>query len=205
VADDILQIHIDKIGIHEPEPMLSRDPFEPWECDLESFVLGNISVPGRLRKELGFFKPLIRRAFLEEHKLRYDENLRLGEDYDLYARAMALRARFLVAPACGYVSVNRDDSLSARHSKGDLEKLRDSNLQLLMLQGLTQREKQAIIKHYHSIDSRIQWLNVIEAVKSRSISSFLGATFRSRQSALFVTARLREQLIIRSLRRLGMQ
>ncbi len=205
VADDILQIDAGRIGSGEPEPMLSRDPFEAWMCSLETFVLGNISAPGRQRKELGFFKPLIRRAFLEEQELRYDENLRLGEDYALYARALARGARFLVAPACGYVSVNRNDSLSARHSKLDLENLRDSNLRLLRQEGLSRRERRAILKHYHSIDARIQWLNVIDAVKGRSISRFLGATFRSRQAALFVSARLREQLLIRSLRQMSIR
>ncbi len=205
VADDLLQIDAGRIGIDDPEPMLSRDPFEPWACSLETFVRGNISVPGRHRKELGFFKPLIRRAFLEQHGLRYDENLRLGEDYAFYARALAHGARFLVAPACGYVSVNRNDSLSARHSKQDLEKLRDSDLELLGHEGVSRHERGAILKHYHSIDARIQWLNVIDAVKGRSIPRFLGAAFRSRQAALFVSARLREQLVIRSLRRMSIR
>ena len=205
VADDILQVNAGRIGRDEPEPVLSRDPFEPWVCDLETFVLRNISVPGRFRKELGFFKPLIRRAFLEEHRLKYDENLRLGEDYALYARALARGARFLVAPAGGYVSVNRNNSLSARHSKLDLENLRDSDLELLRHEGLSGRERRAIRKHYYSIDARIQWLNVIDAVKGRSISRFLAATFRSRQAALFVSARLREQLVIRSLRQMSIR
>ncbi len=197
VADDILQIQADSAGTAQPEAMLSREPFEPWACSLEAFVLGNISVPGRFRKELGFFKPLIRRAFLEKHDLRYDEELRLGEDYAIYARALALGARFLVTPAHGYVSVNRGDSLSARHTKSDLEKLRDSDLELSKLPGLSRRQRRAIQKHYHSVDARIQWLNVIDSVKERNVILFLKAALRSKQSALFVLARLWEQLLIR--------
>ena len=34
----------------------------------------------------------MRRAFLERHGLAYDETMRLGEDYDLYARALSLDA-----------------------------------------------------------------------------------------------------------------
>jgi succinoglycan biosynthesis protein ExoU len=205
VADDILHIAADRIGVQEPEPMLSQAPFEPWPCDLETFILGNISGPRKLRKDLGFFKPLMSRRFLETHSLRYDESLRLGEDYALYARCLALGARFLVVPAQGYISAGRTDSLSARHSKEDLERLRDSDLELVKMCAFTEEEHRAILKHYHSIDARVQWLNVIEAVKDKSPVRFLEAALRSREVALFVSARLREQLVERSLRKAGVR
>ena len=91
---------------------------------MEQFVLGDVNRRGALRRGLGFLKPLIRRSFLDHHQLRYDERLRLGEDYALYARALAAGARFLIVPAAGYVSVVRDDSISSRHSREDLERLR---------------------------------------------------------------------------------
>ncbi len=205
VGDDILQLREDRIGIEKPVPLLSALPFTPWACDFETFIRGNISIPGRPRKELGFFKPLMRREFFYKHNLVYDENLRLGEDYAIYARALALGARFLIAPAAGYVSLTRDDSLSARHSKEDLEKLRDSDLALMDLPQLSRRERRAVLKHYHSIDARVQWLAVIEAVKQRNAAGFFRAAIRSKEVALYVSARLREQLIARSLKRFGIQ
>src|SRR5262249_26344203 len=141
--------------------------FEPRLLNLEAFVRGNVRPHGVDRRELGFLKPLIRRAFVDRHRLRYDESLRLGEDYAFYARALALGARFLVVPAAGYVSVVRTDSLSARHSRQDLERLRDSNTALLAWPHLTAEERQALREHRESVDCRVQWLVVIEAVKSR--------------------------------------
>jgi succinoglycan biosynthesis protein ExoU len=93
------------------------------DIGLADFVLGNISRPDRPRGELGFLKPLIKRSFLNAHKLRYDETLRLGEDYALYVSALAMGARFRVVGACGYIAVEREDSLSSRHSAADLQKL----------------------------------------------------------------------------------
>jgi succinoglycan biosynthesis protein ExoU len=194
VADELLQIHENRVGNETPTPILSDRHFEPWSLGLEQFVLGNVRRHGTLRKELGFFKPLIRRSFLDHHHLRYNEALRLGEDYALYARALALRARFLVIPAEGYASVVRADSISARHDKRDLERLRDSDLELIISQTLTPRERRALKKHYLSVDCRVQWLTVIDAVKSRRYSQFLAAFCRSPKVSLFLMIRLFEQL-----------
>jgi succinoglycan biosynthesis protein ExoU len=59
----------------------------------EEFVLRNISRPGRPRSELGFLKPVIRRDMLDRLSLRYDETLRLGEDFIRAARRPRARSR----------------------------------------------------------------------------------------------------------------
>jgi succinoglycan biosynthesis protein ExoU len=197
VADDLLQIDEARIGCEEPKPMLSDQPFSPWRCDLETFVLGNISRRGRNRRELGFFKPIMRRAFLHDRNLRYSETLRFGEDYNLYARALALGARFLVVPAQGYVSVMRANSLSANHSKKDLEQLRDSDVQLAAFPNLSRIERLAILRHRDSIDARIKWLEAIEAFKKRQPARFFGTFFHTRQAAAYVGTRLAEQALLR--------
>ncbi len=175
-----------------------RNDLGPWRLDLESFVLGNVGP----RRHLGFLKPIIRRSFLDRHRLRYDQRLRLGEDYALYTRALALRARFLVVPQCGYVSVKRRDSLSARHGKQDLERLRDADLELARMPGLTARERRALERHYRSVDARAQWVAVIDAVKARSAPDFLRPFLRSPTVSTFLIARLVEQARLRGGRRL---
>jgi len=194
VADELLQIDEDRVGNETPTPTPSDRHFEPWSLGLEQFVLGNVRRYGILRKELGFLKPLIRRSFLDHHHLRYNEALRLGEDYALYARALALRARFLVIPAEGYASLVRADSISGRHDKRDLERLRDSDLELTVSRTLTSRERRALKKHYLSVDCRVQWLTVIEAFKSRRYAQFLAAFCRSPEVSLFLMIRLFEQV-----------
>lgn len=127
------------------------------------FVAANISQPGRPRGELGFLKPVMRRAFLKRHGLAYDESLRLGEDFDLYARMLLAGARFRVVAACGYLAMERPDSLSARHSAADLAALVAADDR--MLAGRLTRSERAILlahraqcaqrsHHRHFLDER---------------------------------------------------
>ncbi|MGP3696209.1 glycosyltransferase family 2 protein [Rhodobacter sp. NSM] len=90
--------------------------------DAERFALGNLA-QGVRRGELGFLKPVVSRAFLDRHDLRYDERMWLGEDFDLYMRMMLLGARFGLTRAVGYVAVERGSSLSGRHRTADLAAL----------------------------------------------------------------------------------
>ena len=104
---------------------------EPCFLDLPGFIEGNISRRGAARGEIGFLKPVMRRAFLDAHGLRYNEDLRLGEDYDLYARALAKGARYKVVHGCGYAAVVRSDSLSGRHKTRDLQRLYEADRAML--------------------------------------------------------------------------
>jgi succinoglycan biosynthesis protein ExoU len=174
VGDNILQIDDARIGELKPSPAFGDWP-EPRPLNFERFVLGNIGRSGARRRELGFMKPLIRRSFLERHALRYEEELRLGEDFALYARSLAFGARFIVAPACGYVAVLRPDSLSGVHSKQDLERFRDFDLRLAAHVALAPAEQRALAAHCSSVDARIRWLAVIEAFKSRNLARFLSS------------------------------
>lgn len=106
--------------------------FEP--VDAHRFIRGNLASAHHARGELGFLKPLLSRRFLQHHQLRYDETLRLGEDYDLYVRMLLAGARFRVTRQPGYGAVVRPGSLSARHSTADLAALENA---------ITQHERQA--------------------------------------------------------------
>lgn len=91
--------------------------------DLKRFVEGNLSQQGTQRGELGFLKPIISRAFLRRHDLCYDPGLRLGEDYDLYVRALMRGARFRLSHRVGYAARVRANSLSGAHRTADLNAL----------------------------------------------------------------------------------
>ncbi|GAM96389.1 beta-1,3-glucosyltransferase [alpha proteobacterium U9-1i] len=83
-----------------PTPAFTPDPRVLGPISFEHFVLGNMgALKGPL--DLGFVKPIFRRAFVEQHGMRYAD-MRLGEDYEFYARALALGARFLMIGAAGY-------------------------------------------------------------------------------------------------------
>ncbi len=122
VADNILFVAEDAApAILPPVP---PGPQRLIDIDLAGFVRANRSARGTSRQEWGFLKPVIRREFLTDHGLRYDETLRLGEDYDLYVRMLQKGARFRVSARVGYAARWREDSLSSRHRTADLRALR---------------------------------------------------------------------------------
>jgi succinoglycan biosynthesis protein ExoU len=159
------------------------------------FVLGNLGQSdGPL--DLGFIKPLMRRGFLEAHGLRYRDPMRLGEDYEFYARALAHGARLLLTEPAGYVSVEREGSLSKRHSETDLLNLRDCDADLATIPALGAEEKRALSRHWTSVDCRLQWRRLISAVKARNAGAALAA-FHTPAAARFLSARLAEQIWLR--------
>lgn len=193
VADDLLRAL--EFSTEPPRrPPAAVDA--PMAIDFEAFVLGNVSREGRPRRELGFVKPLMRVSFLRDHGLLYDETLRLGEDYEFYARALALGARMTLLPAQGYVAVERANSLSGRHSEDDLRRLRDCDRALAALRPFSAAERRALAAHAASVDARLQWRLLINAVKARDPVAAV-RTFTSPDVALYLAARLGEQIWLR--------
>ncbi len=63
---------------------------------------------------LGYLKPVIRAAALAAHAVRYDEGLRIAEDYDLVLRLLVRGARFRLVPELLYFYRQHPGSISYR-------------------------------------------------------------------------------------------
>ncbi|BAZ44640.1 family 2 glycosyl transferase [Chondrocystis sp. NIES-4102] len=63
---------------------------------------------------LGYTKPLIRKEFLQQNNIKYNENVAVGEDFILYLECLRQQARFYLVPQAYYYYRTRTDSLSAR-------------------------------------------------------------------------------------------
>ncbi|MFO6464236.1 glycosyltransferase family 2 protein [Jannaschia sp. KMU-145] len=116
VAEDALETASAALSSPGGEPRFER-------LTTAEFVRGNLAQRGTARGELGFLKPILLLPFLRAHGLRYDETLRLAEDYDLYVRMMLAGARFSLTRCPGYLAMIRPGSLSARHDTDDLARL----------------------------------------------------------------------------------
>ena len=127
---------------------------------------------------MGFLKPLMRRAFLESHALAYDEAMRLGEDYDLYARALSLGARMRLIPWTGYVSVMRGNSLSLNHGRRELAALEASDDRLLASGRLSRSDVATVKLHRFTTRSRIAWIDFMAALKAARPDSALGVMLK---------------------------
>jgi succinoglycan biosynthesis protein ExoU len=151
IADNIAFMH---------QPVEHRQPqlFQPRARRISTleFVEGNISRPGVRRGEIGFLKPVMRRGFLARHDLRYNEALRLGEDYELYLRALIAGARYTVIEHCGYGAVVRSDSLSGQHRTEDLERLCDADGAIRTAFRLSSPVDRALARHERHIRNRYE-------------------------------------------------
>ena len=154
VADNI--VFVDER--HAETTNLNVAEFQPASklIDLEGFIEGNISRRGKSRGETGFLKPVMRRAFLAANELRYREDLRLGEDYDLYVRALAKGARYRVSHACGYGAVVRRNSLSGQHRTEDLRRLYEADRAILQAGDLAPQAARLIRRHELHIRGRYE-------------------------------------------------
>jgi len=185
IADDLMQVR-------EGQPVSSGEPLwfdgdrTPLDVSFAFFVQSNIPKPKRPRAELGYLKPLIRRAFLERHSLAYDEAMRLAEDYDLYARALSLGARMRLVPYAGYVSIFRMTSLSARQTRGDLVIYEAADDRLLASGRLNETEKRLVERHRFTTRSRILWMDFMETLKSRKPFRALAIMLRDPRQAPYI-------------------
>lgn len=82
-----------------------------------SFLIAH-DIPGIWPREMGFFKPLIRRAFLLAHSIEYAEDVYSAEDVLLYAQCLraGARMRFMKEPM--YLYALRQGSVSSLKSSG---------------------------------------------------------------------------------------
>jgi succinoglycan biosynthesis protein ExoO len=119
----------DGIFFHGRRPHGTPRELMTWECDghdlevLTAEALIQSDLPAGGRCSLGYLKPLMRRRFLNERRLRYPEDLRFAEDFHLYARALICGARFVLYPESHYVyrqtpaSASRTEALLPRMAR----------------------------------------------------------------------------------------
>ncbi len=185
LADDLMQVPDGK-PVAEGKPLWFRDNNVPVDVDFRFFIDSNITRASRMRRELGFLKPLVRRAMLERHGLAYDEGMRLGEDYDLYARALSLGARMRLIPWTGYVSVMRGNSLSLNHGRTDLAALEASDDRLLASGRLSAADVRLVKKHRFTTRSRIVWIDFMARLKRKNLAGAAGVILKDVRQAPYV-------------------
>ncbi|SDF18286.1 glycosyltransferase family 2 protein [Limimaricola pyoseonensis] len=201
LADDIYRVEQ-----AQPEAtgnrLWSREDFGRLELSFCDFVAGNRHNRFGRRGELGFVKPLMRRGFLDAIGLRYDPDLRLGEDYLLYATALAAGARFRLVDPRGYFAVARPGSLSARHSTRDLGAILAADMALARRPGLGRAERSVLRRHAGDIRKEWAWRRLIDAVRARDAAA-IARLGREPPAVLWSLAgKLAEQARLRSARRL---
>ena len=175
VADDLWLVP-------EEEPGAARE--EMWGVDtdsgrqaltFESFLEGNYAKKGFGRRELGFLKPIIRRARIEHLNLRYNEKMRLAEDLIFYAELLLDECMALLVAPQGYVAMRRADSLSARHGTTELKQFYDAIIDMQRRPGLTTSQMVALAKMRNSIARRYRLSKALDAKNACRPIDFLSS------------------------------
>jgi succinoglycan biosynthesis protein ExoU len=170
IADDIILV---RGSAAAAAGSLVTGPGQPKALSLAGFVSGNIGRAGEHRRELGFLKPIMRRSFLQRHGLRYDARLRLGEDYALYVEALAAGAVFSVTAPCGYVAIERADSLSAQHRTEDLAAIIAFDETMLARPDLMPDARKALRAHRDATMRKWQHRRVLDRRRSHGYAAAL--------------------------------
>jgi hypothetical protein len=196
VADDLWRQREDDPEGHARWRLWSDDALGRQVLSAESFVRGNLTSRHGGRRELGFVKPLMSRAFLREHGLVYPD-LRLGEDYALYARALVSGARFVLTDPLGYVAVVRDGSLSGDHpttAHAALIGIDDALLALASDAGT----RAALRAHRREVQQEWVWRRMIDAVRASDARAAAGCFYAPPRVAANLAGRLAAEILRRT-------
>ncbi|MDB5536339.1 MAG: glycosyltransferase family 2 protein [Devosia sp.] len=117
---------------------------------------------------LGYLKPMIRAEVLGD--LRYDESLRIGEDYDLVLRLLLAGANMSILPEPYYLYRRHSGSISHRLSVADLEAMIISQTVMRAWLGAVPPElAQAFDRRQEQLGNGLAFEELVAAIKGRRL------------------------------------
>jgi succinoglycan biosynthesis protein ExoO len=189
VHDDMLLV---REGETEPYSTLHRSSGlvldAPRTIELDLFLECDIGGPSAY--SIGLSQPIMRRTFLVEHGIRYDERLRVGEDYLLYLDCLLAGARWVQIPSAHYVYVQRAGSATSSSLVRTLEGKLQTADEVLARPALTVAQRSALRRYRASLRSILAYHRVTEPAKGKQF----GAALRAAATNPQFVVRLAEQL-----------
>lgn len=127
--------------------------------------------PSEKGVSFGFTKPLIKRQFLLDKGIEYDETLQAGEDFTLYLKCLIEKARFVLLPQPYYFYINRQKSLSQRTPLTYLSQSHEITLNFLKEKKVRQNPDlvKALSQNLEAFNKNIAYYQVIEPLKQKKI------------------------------------
>lgn len=167
------------------------------------FIASNLSSRHGGRREMGFLKPLMSRDFLQRQGLSYDPDIRLGEDYVLYAKALIGGAHFLLTGPAGYVATVRPGSLSGNHPTQAHAALIAADRALLQRRDLDSETRRMIRAHIMEQRKKWAWRKLIDAVREADVLKALQCFWAPPPVSFDLMRRLTREVLLRVSRRIG--
>lgn len=156
VADNLLTF-----SAEGARPFLTVSKTPEW-VDLAAFIESNTLFSRT--PDLGYLKPLIRRELIGAE--RYDETLRIGEDYDLLARLLARAGRMRLEPAPLYKYRRHAASVSQRMSASDIQGLLNAHARFVREHAPASREvRRALERRRLTLEALLLYDRVVTELK----------------------------------------
>lgn len=162
---------------------------------LAAFIESNVLF--RSTYNFGYMKPIFERRFLEQKRLRFKEEIRIGEDYILLASALAEGGRCVVDPSAGYRYHIREGSISRVLELRHIDAMIAADTDFLSTHAIDASAMAMQRKRSRSLYEARAFLALVENIKSRS----LGGAIRTALSSPRALRHLRMPIAVR-LRRL---
>lgn len=198
-GDRKAQVAVDNIEIVRETTATREAMFAPGlleslpELTLADFIAANLMFePGF---SFGYMKPMFEREFVETHRLRYDEALRIGEDYIFLASALAKGGRCAVEPRAGYAYHVRTGSISRVLEPHHVEAMLAADAAFLRGHLLDPQARAAQSRRTRSLEQAASFLRLVGHLKNRAPVKAAGAALRDpvalRHLKMPIAARLR--------------
>jgi succinoglycan biosynthesis protein ExoO len=156
-----------------PKKKFARNP----TLTLARFIDANRLFSGGY--SLGYLKPIFSGVFLAEHKIRYDQDLRIGEDYMLLADVLASGAVCAVEPKPGYTYTVRTGSISYRLTLADINRMRAGDRKFLARHKLSGPALKAQRRRTKSLLEARAFTLLVMALKQKDIIGVIKAISES--------------------------
>jgi succinoglycan biosynthesis protein ExoO len=192
IAVDNLETVVEDTGIGEP--MFSPGHLQALPHLSLAELIGT-SLLFESTYSYGYMKPLFERSFLLDTGLRYDETLRIGEDYLFLASALARGGRCAVEPSAGYCYRLRAGSISRVLELHHVEAMLKADAAFLRDHELDPRARTAQARRTRSLRRGASFLSLVRHLKDRAPLRAAGVALRDpaalRHLGMPIAARLR--------------
>ena len=172
--DDVPLVHEGETELYSTLTIATRSVIETvTPVDLNRLIDCEVGGPSAYR--LGLTQPIIRRLFLEANGIRYDERLRVGEDYLLYLECILAGATWIQIPTAHYFYVQRHASATNARQVPVLETKLTVCTEVLARPKLTAAQRSSLERYHRNLATLLAYQRVAEPAKERRIGTALRA------------------------------
>jgi succinoglycan biosynthesis protein ExoO len=172
IADDLLLFDDDRTALCRLFLEQDRARTTQW-IELPAY-LDETRMYGK-HPNLGFLKPMIRRPFLADHAIRYDEDLRVAEDDALILACLGAGARYRLLPQPLYFYRKHGSSITHRLQPAHIDRMKAASERLLAAPALARpATRRPLLRRAAAMRRAWAFTHLIDALQRREIGRAVG-------------------------------